>query len=72
MNKRALLTGKQDFKTIAAEGRSKPLWPAHCIAGTPGADFHPGMNLDGVNLIVHKGKVAAGIRLIRAKDLESE
>lgn len=30
------------------------LWPDHCIQGTPGADFHPGLRTDG-DLILRKG-----------------
>ncbi len=30
------------------------LWPDHCIQGTPGAAFHPGLRTDG-DLIIRKG-----------------
>jgi nicotinamidase/pyrazinamidase len=30
------------------------LWPDHCIQGTPGADFHPGLRTDA-DLILRKG-----------------
>ena len=30
------------------------LWPDHCIQGTGGAAFHPGLRLDG-DLIIRKG-----------------
>ncbi|WP_405402043.1 bifunctional nicotinamidase/pyrazinamidase [Paracoccus sp. Ld10] len=31
------------------------LWPAHCVIGTPGADFHPGLAVDRADLILRKG-----------------
>ncbi len=31
------------------------LWPPHCVAETPGARFHPGMDADRVDLIISKG-----------------
>lgn len=31
------------------------LWPAHCVIGTPGADFHPGLELGRAELVIRKG-----------------
>lgn len=31
------------------------LWPAHCVIGTPGADFHPGLDLSRADLVIRKG-----------------
>ena len=31
------------------------LWPAHCVQGTPGADFHPKLEANKAELIVRKG-----------------
>lgn len=31
------------------------LWPAHCVIGTPGADFHPALATDVADLILRKG-----------------
>ncbi|TWJ13865.1 nicotinamidase [Geobacter argillaceus] len=31
------------------------LWPPHCIQGTPGAGFHPGLHLPPETVIVSKG-----------------
>ena len=31
------------------------LWPAHCVIGSAGAAFHPGLALDRADLIVRKG-----------------
>jgi len=33
-------------------------WPPHCVAGTPGADFHPAFDAGIVDLHVHKGQGA--------------
>lgn len=30
-------------------------WPPHCIAGTHGADFHPGLKSDKISLKLRKG-----------------
>ncbi|MGN6576185.1 MAG: isochorismatase family protein, partial [Nocardioides sp.] len=31
-------------------------WPAHCVAGTPGADFHPNLDTDRFDAIFIKGE----------------
>ena len=31
------------------------LWPSHCVQGSRGADFHDGLGLKSVNLIIRKG-----------------
>ena len=31
------------------------LWPDHCVQGTPGAQFHPDLELDRAELIIRKG-----------------
>ncbi|MBF9035213.1 bifunctional nicotinamidase/pyrazinamidase [Rhodobacterales bacterium HKCCE2091] len=31
------------------------LWPDHCIQGSPGAEFHPDLDVDCADLIVRKG-----------------
>lgn len=32
------------------------IWPAHCVAGTRGAELHPGLDRDRIDLIVDKGR----------------
>src|SRR5688500_14482908 len=32
------------------------LWPTHCVAGTPGAELHPSLHADQVDVIVDKGQ----------------
>jgi len=31
------------------------LWPAHCVIGTPGAEFHPDLQVDRADLVLRKG-----------------
>ena len=33
-------------------------WPTHCVAGTEGAEFHPGLELPDTYLLVSKAKRA--------------
>ena len=34
-------------------------WPVHCVAGTPGAEFHPNLDTDRIEAIFLKGENAA-------------
>ncbi|MEO5877092.1 MAG: isochorismatase family protein [Streptosporangiaceae bacterium] len=34
-------------------------WPAHCVIGTPGADFHPGLTPAPIQAVFSKGRSAA-------------
>jgi nicotinamidase/pyrazinamidase len=34
-------------------------WPAHCVAGTPGCDFHPRLDTSRVEAVFDKGEHAA-------------
>ncbi|HEY0696847.1 MAG TPA: isochorismatase family protein [Micromonospora sp.] len=34
-------------------------WPAHCVVGTPGSEFHPQLDTRRVEAIFHKGEYAA-------------
>ncbi|MFC7326946.1 nicotinamidase [Marinactinospora rubrisoli] len=34
-------------------------WPPHCVAGTPGADFHPAFNTSRVAAVFDKGAYSA-------------
>jgi nicotinamidase/pyrazinamidase len=35
-------------------------WPVHCRAGTPGASFHPDLDLSRIDAVVSKGQTSAG------------
>ena len=37
------------------KGLEQVLWPAHCVVGTSGANFVPGLNTDNFTAIIHKG-----------------
>jgi nicotinamidase/pyrazinamidase len=50
--------GKKPFDTAAlsgVDGVFKILWPDHCVQGTPGADFHPGLDTRPFSAVIHKG-----------------
>ena len=53
---------KQPFDTVTLPGYDPPLeqvlWPAHCIAGTVGANLHPRLDMNGIGLILQKGNRA--------------
>ncbi|MDH2443195.1 isochorismatase family protein [Amnibacterium sp. CER49] len=31
-------------------------WPRHCVSGTPGADYHPALDADAIDVHVKKGQ----------------
>lgn len=41
----------QDHCSFKAQGG---IWPVHCVAGTPGAAFHPGLNAMRIRQIISK------------------
>ena len=49
-------SGKNVFDTVEVCGIDQILWPEHCIAGTLGAQFHPGLNSAAFDLILRKGR----------------
>jgi nicotinamidase/pyrazinamidase len=42
-------------KGKTAAGRGQVAWPDHCVAGTAGAEFHPGLYARYANAIIRKG-----------------
>src|SRR5215472_7382417 len=46
---------KQPFEVTEVHYGPQTLWPDHCIPGTPGADFHPHLNIPHAELILRKG-----------------
>jgi nicotinamidase/pyrazinamidase len=44
---------------FAAQPDYSASWPPHCVAGTPGADFHPGLDTGRVEAVFRKGAYAA-------------
>ena len=47
--------GKAPFAQITLHGQPQTLWPVHCVAGTPGAALHEGIDWSPLDLIVRKG-----------------
>ncbi|MCI0357143.1 MAG: bifunctional nicotinamidase/pyrazinamidase [Planctomycetaceae bacterium] len=47
--------GKQLFEQIDLHGLPQTLWPVHCVQGTPGADFAPGLDRLRWHAIFQKG-----------------
>ena len=46
--------GKGPFEMVEMSYGAQVLWPDHCIQGSEGAAFHPGLRTDG-DLILRKG-----------------
>lgn len=47
--------GKAPFGTIDLPYGTQTLWPDHCVQGTKGADFHPGLAWTKAELVIRKG-----------------
>ncbi len=47
--------GKAPLEVIEADYGPQVLWPDHCVQGTDGAAFHPGLAVDRTQLVVRKG-----------------
>jgi nicotinamidase/pyrazinamidase len=47
--------GKQPFDTIEVSYGEQILWPDHCVQGTHGAAFHPGLDVPHAELVIRKG-----------------
>lgn len=47
--------GKKPLETIALPYGEQILWPDHCIPGSRGAEFHPGLDTTRAEVVVRKG-----------------
>ncbi|MDH6269383.1 nicotinamidase/pyrazinamidase [Rhizobium sp. SG_E_25_P2] len=47
--------GKAPFDSVTMPYGEQTLWPEHCIQGTPGAEFHPGLVWTKAELVIRKG-----------------
>jgi nicotinamidase/pyrazinamidase len=47
--------GRDIFETFDAFYGPQVLWPDHCVMGTPGADFHPKLDIPHAGLVLRKG-----------------
>ncbi len=47
--------GGEPFGTVTMPYGEQTLWPDHCIQGSPGAEFHSGLEWTKAELVVRKG-----------------
>jgi nicotinamidase/pyrazinamidase len=47
--------GRKPFELIELSYGAQTLWPEHCVQGSRGAEFHPGLHLPQAELILRKG-----------------
>ena len=47
--------GKAPFETTELSYGTQMLWPDHCVQGSHGAEFHPGLDTDIADIIIRKG-----------------
>ncbi len=48
-------SSRAPYDTIELDYGAQTLWPDHCVQGTPGAGFPPGLDIPQVELIIRKG-----------------
>lgn len=53
MDKFEIIISSQDWHPEETVHFEK--WPVHCVAGTNGAEFHPSLNIDKINIKLKKG-----------------
>ncbi|MEM7237878.1 MAG: bifunctional nicotinamidase/pyrazinamidase [Pseudomonadota bacterium] len=51
--------GAEPFSVVEMPYGPQVLWPTHCVQGSAGAAFHPGLATDRADLVVRKGVRAA-------------
>ena len=47
--------GRSPFEGVTMPYGHQTLWPDHCVQGTPGAEFHPGLDVRRAELVLRKG-----------------
>ena len=47
--------GKKPYDTVTMPYGSQVLWPDHCVQSTPGAAFHPNLQIPHAGLVLRKG-----------------
>ena len=47
--------GRRPMETTTLPYGEQVLWPDHCVQGSRGAEFHPGLDTRGAELILRKG-----------------
>ena len=48
-------SGRRSFDRISLNGLDQVLWPDHCIQGSLGAQFHPGLHTNRIEAVFRKG-----------------
>ena len=48
--------GKEPGDVVELAGVEQILWPVHCVEESRGAEFAPGLDIDRIHEIVHKGR----------------
>ena len=51
--------GRKPFDVIELGGRRQVLWPDHCVQETPGAAFHPALEIHPDDPVFRKGELPA-------------
>jgi nicotinamidase/pyrazinamidase len=59
-----------DHGSFAEQGG---VWPVHCVCGTPGAELHPGIDRDAIDVVLDKGQAVdtEGYSGFEGTDLEA-
>lgn len=47
--------GAEPYQVFPMSYGGQILWPVHCVSGTPGAAFHPELDINCADLILRKG-----------------
>jgi len=47
--------GRHPYETVAMPYGDQTLWPVHCVQGSQGAAFHPGLRTAPAQMIIRKG-----------------
>ncbi|MCD1617204.1 bifunctional nicotinamidase/pyrazinamidase [Salipiger marinus] len=47
--------GQPAFAQVTMPYGLQVLWPDHCVTGSPGAEFHPGLDTSRADLVIRKG-----------------
>ncbi len=47
--------GAAPFSVVQMPYGPQVLWPRHCVKGSDGAAFHPALNTNAAQMIIHKG-----------------
>jgi nicotinamidase/pyrazinamidase len=73
----AHVVATQDFHVnpgehFSAEPDYLVSWPPHCVAGTPGASFHPDLDTERVAEVFRKGQYAAAYSGFEGKSADGE